>query len=100
MDEKNHTGAPSSDEMKKKLKKQAKREARAMQDLEQARRDLQKAEQKQTRAARLVHEQQVALQESEARLEAVRSARRALQAEMESSSEAKVAEAVLLEAVA
>ena len=62
MPENNQTGAPSSDARKKKLKKQAKREARAMQAVEEARRDFQKAQQRLAKATRAVQEQQEMLQ--------------------------------------
>lgn len=79
MDKMIHTGAPSSTKQAKKLKKQAKREAKAMQVVEQARRDLQKAEQKLARASRNVQKAQTHLLTCEANLEEVRSARRTLQ---------------------
>jgi hypothetical protein len=79
--------APSPDNTKKKLKKYARREARAMQALEQARRDLQKAEQKLTRATRNLQEHQASLHVCEDTLQEVRSARRAFQTSMGTRSE-------------
>ncbi len=89
MEETNHTGVPSSDELKKKLKKQAKREAKAMRVAEQAHRELQKAEKKQAKTSQRLQEQQSLVQESATRLEAIRSTRRALQAELALDAEAR-----------
>lgn len=85
MEKQTRTSTPSPDETRKKLKKYARREARAMQVLEQARRDLKKGEQKLTRATRNVQEQQTYLQACEQKLAEVRSARRTFQASMQAS---------------
>jgi septal ring factor EnvC (AmiA/AmiB activator) len=101
MEKNNQTGAPSPDEARKKLKKYARREARAMQALEQARRDLKKAEDKLAKATRNLQEQQAFLQTCEEKLEEARSARRAFQASMEAAAEAQeVAEEVVSELIA
>lgn len=83
MDKQN--GAHSPDESKKKLKKLAKREARAMQAVEQANRDFQKAERKLARASDHVQGTQAHLQAREAKLAAIRASRRSLQTEIEDS---------------
>lgn len=99
MEKQSRTGALSPDETRKKLKKYARREARAMQTLEQARRDLKKAEQKLTRATRNLQEQQTYLQVCEHTLAEVRSARRAVQeARGEAPSETANRELALAEA--
>ena len=72
MDETNQTGAPSPDEVKKVLKKQAKREAKAMQALEQAQRDVKKAEQKLARATQNLQKRQARLDACEEKLEKIR----------------------------
>lgn len=74
MDENNQTGAPSPDEAKKQLKKQAKREAKAMQALEQAQKDLKKAEQKLARATQNLQKRQAQVDASLEKLEKIRSA--------------------------
>jgi hypothetical protein len=87
MEKNTQTGAPSPDKTRKMLKKDARREARAMQAFEEARRDLKKAEQKLTRATHTLQEQQAYLHVCENKLAELRSARRTLQIGTEDSPE-------------
>lgn len=72
MNNQKQTSKPAPDEARKWLKKQARREASALQTVDEARRKLDRAEQKLDRARRSVEKRQANLQASEAKLEDVR----------------------------